>query len=75
MITSDKNLAVSAYARKYNLVLIRPLEKELRELFPDVLKKFKSISSKKNEENVKIISKKLKVPVNTLRKVIDKIAS
>jgi hypothetical protein len=75
LITSDKNLAVSAYARKYNLVLIRPLEKELREFFSDVLKKFKSLSSKKKEENVKIISKKLKVPVDTLRKVIDKIAS
>jgi len=75
LITSDKNLAVSAYARKYNLVLIRPLDKELKEFFPDVLKKFKSLLSKKKEENVKMISKKLKVPVNTLRKVIDKIAS
>ena len=75
LVTSDGRLARSAYVRGYEVVLVKPLRKEVTDNFAEDLKHFELLSEKEKKVLLKEISKKTKVPYDTALKTVELLLS
>ena len=75
LVTSDGRLARSAYVRGYEVVLVKPLKKEVADNFSERLKHFELLSDGEKKALLKEISRKAKVPYNTALKTVELLLS
>ena len=75
LVTSDGRLARSAYVRGYEVVLVKPLRREVADNFAERLEHFELLSEDEKKALLKEISRKAKVPYDTALKTVELLLS